>query len=83
MARFLQLNLSVNAAILNCYGPHVIATTDSEPLIAERMIYGSDWPLRFFPLAPPPTFMRVNQSAISDPGSDEFSVSVTIARIRR
>lgn len=34
MARFLQLNLSVNAAILNCYGPHVVATTDSERLIS-------------------------------------------------
>jgi len=39
MARFLQLNLSVNAAILNCYGPHVVATTDSERLIVDMPVY--------------------------------------------
>ena len=39
MARFLQLNLSVNAAILNCYGPHVVATTDSERLIVAMPVY--------------------------------------------
>jgi hypothetical protein len=39
MAHFLQLNLSVNAAILNCYGPHVIATTDSESLMGDMPVY--------------------------------------------
>jgi hypothetical protein len=39
MARFLQLNLSVNAVILNCYGLHVIATTDSESLMGDMPVY--------------------------------------------